>query len=510
MDERPRQPRVGSYVAVDLGAASGRVVRGHFGEERLEFEELHRFSTEPAPQDGALRWSTRDLFAAISVGLTRAAQANPPVRSVGVDSWGCDYGLFDGAGQLLEEPICYRDARTDGALERAAAVMPLAEIHRVTGVQLLPFNTLFQLHAHVAGERWPRSAARLLPLPDVLHRMLCGSDSGERTHATTMQLLRHDSGEWDRELARRFGIPASILPRLVEPGARLGQLRAEVARATGLQGVEVIAPATHDTASAVAGTPLSDGVAFVSSGTWLLVGVERRAPLVNDATFAQNFTNEGGVAGTTRLLKNVCGLWLLEGLKKSWRAHGVDPPWEELEREVELSSAWSGVIDPDDPSFFRPDDMVAAVNEWLRSTDQPAPARPGAQARLVLESIALRCADVLATLAQLTGETLHAVRVIGGGSRNDFLNQTLADVTGLQVLAGPVEATALGNLLVQAIADGRFHDLAEGRAYLAQRLPARRYQPKSRAVAPLLLARFRRAVARRAEVASRYPSTRSQ
>src|SRR5688572_8475656 len=311
-------PREGSYVAIDLGAGSGRIVRGVFGAERLEFDELHRFRHEAALRDGALRWPSGDYFASIVAGLARAARSDPPVRSVGVDGWGVDYGLFDGAGQLLEEPISYRDARTDGVLARVAPLVPLAEIHRATGIQLQPFNTLFQLHAHVTGDRWPRNAARLLPLPDVFHRFLCGSDSGEWTHATTMQMVRHDTRDWDRDLLRRLGIPSSLLPRLVPPGTKLGQLRSEVAAATGLHGVEVVAPATHDTASAVAGTPLSDGVAFVSSGTWSLVGVERRSPLVNDETLALNFTNEGGVAGTTRLLKNVAGMWLLDGCREKW------------------------------------------------------------------------------------------------------------------------------------------------------------------------------------------------
>jgi rhamnulokinase len=508
MGERPREPRepghrradrVQSHVAIDLGAGSGRVVRAAFGEDGLEFEELARFPVEPRRREGALRWPVVEISTAITAALARAARSDPPVASVGVDSFGCDYGLYDGAGQLIEEPVCYRDARTDGALARAVAVLPLEEIHRATGIQLQPFNTLYQLHAHVAPERWPRHAARLLPLPDLFHRHLCGSDSGERTHASTSQLLKADGSDWNRDLARRFGIPASILPRLVEPGTRLGPLRAEIARECRLEGVEVIAPATHDTASAVAGTPLAEGVAFISSGTWSLVGVERRSPLVNDGTFAGNFTNESGVAGTTRLLKNVCGMWLLEGCRKRWRDEGIDLEWDALGREVERASAWSGVIDPDDPAFFRPDDMVAAVRDWLSSTDQPAPAKPGALARLLLESLALRCADVLQVLRELTGEPVSAIRVIGGGSRNDFLNQALADVTGLPVVAGPVEATALGNLLVQAIASGRFADLAEARAYVAQRVPSRHYQPRNAAAAPLLLARFRRALLRRAE-----------
>lgn len=490
-------PEPASHVAIDLGAGSGRVMRGCFGAERFELEELHRFRNEAVEVDGVLRWSTRELFAQVRAGLAAAARGGAAIASVGVDAWGVDYALLDGAGQLLEEPVCYRDERTRGALERAARVLPLREIFAATGIQLLPFNTLFQLHAHVHGGRWPRHAARLLPLPDLFHRLLCGSDSGEWTHATTMQLVQAGRQEWDRELLRRFAIPASILPRIVPPGTRLGPLRDEVARATGLGRCEVIAPAAHDTASAVAGTPLAAGVAYVSAGTWFLVGVERAAPLLDDAAFAANFTNEGGVGGTTRLLKNVTGTWLIDGLRAAWRREGADLSWEELEAQVERAPAWAGVIDPDDPALFRPDDMAAAVREALRATRQPVPAGRGALARIVLESVALRCADVLATLAELTGEPVRAARVIGGGSRIDFLNQALADAGGVDVLAGPTEATAIGNLLVQAIACGRFRDLAEGRAYLAQRLPARHYQPRNRAAAPLLLARFRRALVAR-------------
>lgn len=487
-----------SHVAVDLGAGSGRVIRGRFGEQQLEFEELHRFAHEPTPRDGALRWSSGELFGAILEGLARASRSGAPIASVGVDTWGCDYALLDGAGQLLEEPISYRDARTDGVLERAAQRVPLASIYRATGIQLQPFNTLFQLFQHVNGPAWPRSAARLLPLPDLFHRLLCGSDSGERTHATTMQMVSAASGEWDRELLRAFGIPSSLLPRLVEAGTRLGPLKEEVARATGLERCEVVAPATHDTASAVAGTPLAEDVAFVSAGTWCLVGVERRAPLLDDAAFTANFTNEGGVGGTTRFLKNVAGMWLLEGCRASWRRAGRDLDWDDLEEAIERAPAWAGVVDPDDPAFFRPADMQLAVEEFLRATQQPVPATPGALARLLLESLALRCAEVIDAIGRLTGTAIRAVRVIGGASRIDFLNQALADVTGLAVIAGPVEATALGNLLVQAIAAGRFGDLAEGRAYIAQRVPSRHYQPRSRDAAPPLLARFRRVIARRA------------
>jgi len=481
-----------SHVAIDLGAGSGRVFRGRFGAEEFELEEVHRFENATTDDGGTLRWSTRDLLAEIKSALAWIARSGARVRSVGVDAWGVDYGLLDGAGRLIEEPVSYRDARTDGAFERVFPLASRAEIHRATGVQLMAINTLFQLHAHVHGGRWPRNVARLLTMPDLFHHELCGSDVVEWTHATTTQMVRHDTRDWERDLLRRLGIPASILPRLVPPGTRLGPLRAEVAQDVGLRGCEVVAPASHDTASAVAGTPLADGVAYVSSGTWSLVGVELRAPLVNDETLRENFTNEGGAGGTVRFLKNVTGMWILEGCRKAWRERGRDRSWEELDAAIARAPAWAGVIDPDDPRFFHPRDMDEAVRGFLRETRQPAPEEPGALARIVLESLALRCADVLGTLARLTGRPIETVRVIGGGSRQDFLNQATADVSGRELLAGPAEATAIGNLLVQAIAAGRFGDLAEGRAYVAQVLPARRFTPRDPRGAPALLERLRR------------------
>ena len=490
-----------SFVAVDLGASHGRVVRGRFGADQFEFEEVRRFRNdwvESTDERGTttLRWSTRDLFSEIVAALRQVAQSlaaggGARVASVGVDTWGVDYGLFDGAGRLIEEPVAYRDARTTGAFERVFPIVPAAEIHAATGIQLMPINTLFQLHAHVHSSAWPRNAVRLLPMPDVFHHLLCGSDVGEATHASTSQLVRCDTRDWDRELCRRLGIPASILPRLVPPGTRLGRLKAEVVRATGVD-CEVVAPAAHDTASAVAATPLSEQTAYVSSGTWSLVGVELPAPLVNDETFRENCTNEGGAAGTTRFLKNVAGLWILEGCRKSWEQQGYALGWDGLERAIARQPAWVAVIDPDDPAFFHPADMAAAVRDFLQRTGQPAPEEPGALARIVLESLALRCAEVLGTVARFSGRRLWAVRVIGGGSRNDFLNQALADVTDLEILAGPAEATAIGNLLVQAVTAGRFRDLAEGRAYVAQMLPARRFQPRGEATTEAAVERLRR------------------
>jgi len=482
-----------SFVAVDLGATSGRVIRGRFGNDRFEFEEVRRFPNEMERDGETLRWSTRHLFGEICEALRRIAvgqEGGATVASVGVDTWGVDYGLFDGAGALIEEPVAYRDARTEGAFERVFPRIPREEIYRATAIQMMPINTLFQLEAHVHSKRWPRNVTRLLTMPDVFHHLLCGSDVAEFTHASTTQMVRHDTREWDRDLCRRLGIPASILPPIVAPGTRLGRLKPEIVRATGLD-CDVVAPAAHDTASAVAATPLSERTAYVSSGTWSLVGVELDAPLVNDDTLRENFTNEGGVAGTTRFLKNVTGVWILEGCRKSFEARGRALSWDELEQAIARAPAWAGAIAPDDPSFFHPTDMAEAVRDVLQRTGQPAPDDPGALARIVLESLALRCSHVLGTVARLTGRSLSAVRIIGGGSKNDFLSQATADATDLAILAGPAEATAIGNLLIQAVTAGRFQNLAEGRAYVAQMLPARRFRSRGDAATEEAVERLR-------------------
>jgi rhamnulokinase len=363
--------------------------------------------------------------------------------------------------------------------ERVFEVVSREEIFARTGIATQPFNTIFQLFAHRNGGSWPGGAERLLMMPDIFHSFLCEAMVGERTNASTTQMLALDSGEWDRELCRRLDLPDSILPPVVAPGTRLGKLSPELARRLGLPPIDIVAPATHDTGSAVAGTPLEDGWAYISSGTWSLVGIETSSPIVTAEALAENFTNERGFGGSFRFLKNVTGLWILEECARAWRK-GRELSSEEIASGVASAPPFAGFLFPDDPRFFHSTDMTQAVRGYLQETAQLAAAEPFGLARVVLESLALRCASVLARVESLTGRILRGIRVVGGGSRNEFLNQAIADATDLEVLAGPAEATAVGNVLVQAIAGGRFADLSEGREFLASALPSKRFLPKDR------------------------------
>ncbi len=465
------------YIAVDLGAGSGRVMLGGVGEGELLLEEIRRFHYPVEKRDGNLRWDLGHILREIKAGARqaglRARALGRPIRSLGVDSWGVDYGLVDRDGRLLEDPVCYRDERTTGGMERVFARVPREEIFARTGIQFLVFNTLYQLDAHAV----PPAARRLLLIPDLLHFQLTGRAVAEYTNATTTQFLSATKRDWDRDLLQKLELPAQLLPEVVPAGADLGPLRPELAAELGLEGVRVVAPATHDTASAVAGAPLDDGWAYISSGTWSLVGVERHEPLVNAEVARENFTNEGGACGTVRFLKNVMGLWLLENCRREWKEGGLDVEHGKLLGAVARADV-SGAVWVDDPRFFNPKSMIEALGVQLAETGQPVPSEPVALTKIILDSLAFRYASVVRTIERLTGKRPAGVHVVGGGSQNDYLNQATADATGLPVLAGPVEATATGNLLVQAIAAGRFPSLAAARAHVRKHVQLRRFEPR--------------------------------
>jgi rhamnulokinase len=361
-------------------------------------------------------------------------------------------------------------------MDEVCALVGRAEIFARTGIQLLPFNTIYQLVAH-CREGWPARAARLLLIPDLCHHALCGSLVTERTNASTTQLLATDGG-WDATLFARLGLPRAVMPEFVAAGAELGTLSARHRADLGVGALRVVAPATHDTASAVAGTPLQPGWAYVSSGTWSLVGVERDGPLVDEAVARANFTNEMGAFGTVRFLKNVMGLWILESCAREWEAAGHPQDVPELLARVEAFSRPAGLIFPDHPRFFNPASMTAELRASLVETGQPASDDPVALTKVILDSLALRYASVLATLEELTGRAVPGIHIVGGGSLNSYLNQATADAAGRPVLAGPVEATAAGNLLVQAIAGGEIGSLAEGRRLLDRSVRPRRFEPR--------------------------------
>lgn len=465
------------YVAIDLGSGSGRVVVGRFGSRTLDLELVHRFPNVPHRVDGHERWDVTALFDGIKEGLRRLPDKGRSVASIGVDTWGVDYGLLDAHGRLLEDPICYRDARTEGASERVFSRIGREELFAIAGLQTLPFNTIYQLEAqHHAGE-WPEDAVRLLMLPDLFHHVLCGSDTGEVTIASTTELLSARTRHWDVSLFARLGLPLDVMPRLVPPGTRLGTLTPALQAELGLPAVPIVTPAAHDTASAVVGAPLEPGWAFLSSGTWSLLGTERPEPLLTEAVQQAEFTNELGAEQTTRLLKNSIGLWVLESCRAIWADRGAPIDHETLMQRLGRAAPFQGIVCLDDPRFFQPIDMVEEIRSFLRETGQQVPEDPGAIARIVLESLALRYADVLATLARITAQPARGVRVVGGGARNEFLNQATADAARLEVRAGPIEATALGNAMIQAIADGRFGGVAEARAYVASRVGEATYRP---------------------------------
>jgi rhamnulokinase len=468
-------------VAVDLGAGSGRALLGRVEGEALLLEEVHRFHYGPMRHDGHLRWDMASLLEGLTMGLRHAQTAaeghGGSLRSIGVDSWAVDYGLVDDGGRLLEDPIAYRDERTDGIMAEVFERVPRHEIFTRTGIQFLQLNTLYQLFAHVKGGL-PNRAHRLLMIPDLCHHHLCGSTRSEATNASTTQMWNAEAGRWDEELLDRLGLPVHLLPDVVPAGTVLGSLLPERRAEARIGEVVVLAPATHDTASAVAGTPLEDGWAYLSSGTWSLLGVERGEPVLSEDAGLANFTNEGGVDGTVRFLKNVMGLWILESCRKEWRAAGRPSDLESLLTEVASTSRSQGVVFPDDPRFFNPPSMVRELQSSLAETGQPPAEEPAALARVVLDSLALRYASVLDTIERLTGRSVPGVHVVGGGSLNEYLNQATADVSERPVRAGPAEATAAGNLVVQAMADGEIPSLAEGRRLLGRDARLRRYEPR--------------------------------
>ena len=469
------------HAAIDLGAGSGRALVGRVGTDDLHVEEVHRFHYAPRPVNGHLRWDVNRLFEGVRAGVlaagARAAAESATLVSAAVDSWGVDYGLIDADGRLTEEPICYRDARTDGVMEQVFASLPRDEIYRRTGIQFLQLNTLYQLAAHVRGGL-PHEAARLLLIPDLCHHLLCGSQVSERSDASTTQLLNVHTGDWDDELFARLGLPRELMPAVVTTGTDLGRLDRAFSSHAGLGGTRVLACPTHDTASAVAATPLEPGWAYISSGTWSLVGVERTSPMLTRDALEANFTNEAGAFGTIRFLKNVMGLWLLESCRREWEAAGRGMALADLLAGAASVSSFPGLVGPDDPRFFNPSSMVREIQRTLRAGGSAEHDDPVVLTRVIIDSLALRYASVVADIGRVTGAPVEGIHVVGGGSLNDCLSQATADATGRPVAAGPAEATAIGNILVQAIAAGTLPSLAHGRDLVRRTLRPRRFEPQ--------------------------------
>jgi rhamnulokinase len=452
-------PEAPSYAAVDLGATSGRVFTGRLEGERMTLAEIHRFPNRPVRLPDGLRWNLMALFTEMLDGLRRAG----PIAGAGVDTWGVDYALLDDRGRVLGLPFHYRDERTAGMIERAFERVPAAELYATTGIQTLPINTVFQL---LADEGSPALAAaeRILLVPDLLAYWLCGSQANEATNASTTGLLDARTGGWAREIAGRLGLPERIFGELVEAGTPLGPALGhhELGDAT------VYAVASHDTASAFAAAPVRDEhAAILSSGTWSLIGLEMPEPVLGEAAREATLTNERGIDGTTRLLKNVMGMWLLEECRRTWVQQGREWSYDDLHRLAQAADGVVPLFDPDDEAFLPPGDMPARIAAACERTGQASPADVATTVRAILLSLACKYRWAIERLEAVSGREVRRIHVIGGGARNALLCRMTADICGREVLAGPVEATALGNVLVQARAAGELGSLAELRAVAA-------------------------------------------
>jgi rhamnulokinase len=461
-----------ALAAVDLGAQSGRVAVGRFDGERLSVEEVHRFANVPVRVRGTLHWDVLRLYGDVLDGL-RAAAARDEVASVAVDSWGVDFGLLDRADRLVQNPVHYRDSRRAAAVDGVYARVGARTLYDRTGIQLMPINTVFELAAMAAEPDLVLAAAdRLLLIPDLVHHWLCGAKTTELTNATTTQCYDARAGAWAVDLLEQLDVPVRLLPEIVEPATQLGPVTDE---SSGAAGATVVAAATHDTGSAVAGTPLGgEHAAFLSVGTWSLVGIESPTPVLGDEAFRANLTNEGGVGGSFRVLRNVTGLWLLEECRRHW-GRSVDELLAAAAQEPPLRS----FVDPNDPVFAAPGDMPARIVDACARTGQPRPESEGAVVRCILESLALKHAETVDLLARVTERPLDELHVVGGGARNALLCEWTAAASERPVHAGPAEATLVGNLLVQAIALGELGSLADAREVVRRSFSPQRYEPET-------------------------------
>jgi rhamnulokinase len=470
-----------TLAAVDLGASSGRVMAARVGPERLELHEVHRFPNRPVPTAGTLHWDVLGLYAGILDGLRAAGRDLGRLDGVGIDSWAVDYGLLDADGDLLGNPVHYRDVRHETAVPAVHAAVRPEELYRVTGLQHLPFNTIFQLAA-ARGTAQLAAARTLLLVPDLLAYWLTGAVGAEVTNASTTGLLDAASREWARPLIDALGLPRELFPPLRQPGDRLGELRADVLAETGLTGpVPVTAVGSHDTASAVVGVPAADDrFAYISCGTWSLVGVELEKPVLSESSRGAGFTNELGVDGTVRYLRNVMGLWLLQESQRTWAAAGLTADLPDLLAAAARVPAFTTLVDPDDARFLPPGDMPARIAAYCTETGQTPPQSVPATVRCILDSLALAYRRSVRKAAELSGRSVENVHLVGGGARNTLLCQLTADACGLPVMAGPVEAAALGNALVQARAGGVLSGgLAELRALIRSTHDVQLYLPNA-------------------------------
>jgi len=469
-----------NYLAFDLGASSGRAILGRFDGAKLHLEEVHRFSNGPVQLLDHLHWDVLGLFASITTGMSKCALEQKQLDGIGIDTWGVDYGLLSPAGELLGLPFHYRDVRTRGMMAEALRRAGREDIYARTGIQFMELNTLYQLLSVATTDRSLLDATdRLLFMPDLLAYWLTGKKQSEHSIASTSQLYDVAGGCWATDLMSKLGLPGEIMPPVSQPGSVVGDVGTAIIEKTGLRATRVLAPACHDTGSAVAAVPAhGDDWAYISSGTWSLVGVELAEPIRTPEALAENFTNEGGVAGSVRFLKNVAGLWLVQECKRMWENQGDSVSFERLAEMAARAPERACFVDPDDPRFAEPGDMPRRIQDYCAATGQSVPQTQGGIVRCALESLALKYRKNLTLVERLTGRSVKVVHIVGGGVNNELLCQLTADVSGRPVVAGPAEATAAGNVMIQALACGRVSSLDEARRVIAESTQLRHHEPR--------------------------------
>jgi rhamnulokinase len=482
------------YVACDLGAESGRVMLGALSGGKLALEEIHRFANGPLRVNGTLRWDVLRLFEELKTGLCKVAAHGIKPSSLSCDSWGVDYVWLRGDEPMLTAPFHYRDpVRNENALERAFTVMPAAEIFAETGVQLMTINTLYQLRADLLCRPWVfKSADCFLNVGDYFNFLFCGVKKAEESLASTTQLYDPRKRVWSRVLQKKFGLPGNLFPEVVPSGTRLGPLSPSVISETGFTDVQVVAGCSHDTGAAVAAVPAQGGGwAYLSSGTWSLLGIESNEPIITQQCRECNFTNEVGYGGSIRFLKNIIGLWILQECRRMWARDSREYDYAEIVKLAEDVMPLKALINPNDPRFAKPDDMPQKIVDYCHETGQTPPATHGGVARCIFESLALLYRQTLDQMEDITGRKLTTLHIVGGGSQNRLLNQFSANATGRTVIAGPVEATATGNVLVQAMALGHLAALDDLRRVVRESFLVTTYQPQDAALWNDALQRFK-------------------
>lgn len=464
------------YVACDLGAESGRVMLGTLTDGKLTLEEIHRFPNGPVRVNGTLRWDVLRIFEELQTGLGKLAARRLKIESVSCDSWGVDYVWLRGNEPLLTAPFHYRDARTDGGFERAFALVPREKIFAKTGIQFMTLNTLYQLHADVQQRPWiVETADRFLNIGDYFNYLFCGVAKAEVSLASTTQLYNPLKKRWAKPLLKKLGLKPRLFPEIVRSGTVLGPLHKDF----GLPGTKVVATCSHDTGAAVAAVPATGrGWAYLSSGTWSLLGIETKQPIITSQSLDLNFTNEVGYGHSIRFLKNIIGLWVVQECRRAWAAQGQEYSYAELTDLARTAAPLKCLINPAAEPFAKPGDMPAKIAAYCRQTNQPEPATPGEFVRATLESLALLYRKTIADIVTITGQPIQRLHIVGGGTKNTLLNQLAANATGIPVLAGPAECTAIGNILIQALALRHLPSLAALRRVVADSFPVERYEPQ--------------------------------